>query len=265
MGTTRSGLSDRQRRRLGRLLRRKDREREGRVLVAGVRAVQEVLTADAVVHLIVTAPRLAEVPGGAALAQALTRLGAESVEVADRTLAALSGMESTQGVLIVAEEPQAPGLDRLAKGHTMQVVLDGVQDPSNVGALIRSAVAFGWSPTVLSGSADPWSAKAVRASAGTVFRQPPARATHEAWLEWVGGQEQLPWLADASGPSLDDLRNEPRGSALIIGNEGNGVSDAIRRAPHRAVSVPLAQGVESLNAAVAGAVLMYALNRHNDE
>ena len=255
-------LSDRLRRRIGRLHRRKDREREGRVLVEGIRAAGEAVAAETTIRVALTSPRLNSLQGGATLAQALSRLDAEIIALGDEDLAELSGLESSQGVLLIVDEPPAPELASLDKGQGTHVVLDGIQDPGNVGALVRSAVAFGFVPVVLPGSADPWSPKAVRAAAGTVFRAPPLRTTHADWLAWAAAHDVEPWVGDAGGEPLPDAAHD---IALVIGNEGGGVSQALRAAPHRTVSIPHARGAESLNAAVAGSVMMFAVRSRTDD
>jgi len=226
------------------------------VLVEGIRSVGEVLASGAPIRVAITSPRLGSLRDGATLAQALSQLGGDLVTLGDEELAELSGLESSQGVLLVVDEPPAPELASLETGQGTHVVLDAIQDPGNVGALVRSAVAFGFIPVVLSGSADPWSPKAVRASAGTVFRAPPVRTTPEAWLEWADRRGVQPWVGEASGEPLPD---SVRDIALVIGNEGSGVSAEIRAAPHRRVSIPHAGRVESLNAAIAGSVMMFAI------
>jgi TrmH family RNA methyltransferase len=139
------------------------------------------------------------------------------------------------------------------------LLLDRLQDPGNMGTLIRAARAFGVDAVVvLDGSVDPWNPKAVRAAAGASFR------THIAQVRWV---EARPWLeeqqieilaADASG---DDVRSiQPGGSwALAIGNEGAGLRADLSAASTKSIAIPMPGGAESLNAGVAGSILLYSL------
>jgi len=132
------------------------------------------------------------------------------------------------------------------------VVLDGVQDPGNVGAICRTAAAAG-APAlaVLQGSADPYGAKAVRASAGNVFRLTVAQA---AWADLAGLDG---WGAAASGGTI--LANAPveRGGMVVLGSEAHGLS----RIDLNLVTVPVSDGVESLNVAAAAAVILFEIRR----
>ncbi|MCA9736376.1 MAG: RNA methyltransferase [Gemmatimonadota bacterium] len=255
---TRSGASRAERSRILRLHRRRTRERERLVLVEGIRAVAEALKRGARVRLAVRSARLLELEGGAALAQALDA-GAEVVVVDDRELVELSATESPQGVLLVVDEPADVPPDPSAG---LLLVLDRIQDPGNVGALIRSARGLGAGGIVaLDGTADLWSAKAVRGSAGTGFGARMCRMDLEDWLGWVERNDVELLIADAEGVPVGD-RTLGRGPvALVLGNEGSGVRAATAAAATGRVSIPLADGVESLNVAVAGSLLLHALLR----
>ncbi len=253
------GLSQRRGRILGRLRRRKTREREQLVLVEGVRAVGEALAAEAAGRFAVTSPALDRVPEGASVRRALDEMGVEVDEVDDRTLASLADTEHPQGVLLVCAEPRAGDEAVRSGGHYL--VLDAVQDPGNVGTLVRSAAAFALDAVVaLDGSADVWSPKAVRASAGTAFRQPLLMRAAEDALALFGRAGIPLVVADASGDDVAEV-TPPRGWALVVGNEGAGPRPSVREAAERLVRVPMPGPAESLNAGVAGAVLLYALTR----
>jgi TrmH family RNA methyltransferase len=131
-------------------------------------------------------------------------------------------------------------------------VLDGVQDPGNVGAICRTAAAAG-APAlaVLEGSADPYGAKAVRASAGNVFRLTVARAT---WKDLVGLDGY--GAAASGGHPLADAPVEKAGM-IVLGSEAHGLS----RADLELVTVQLSEGVESLNVAAAAALILFEVKR----
>jgi len=253
------GLSQRRGRVLGRLRRRKTREREGLVLVEGVRAVGEALRGGAVGRFAVASPALDRTPEGVSVRRALEEAGVEVDEIDDGDLASLADTEHPQGILFVCAEP--PADDAAVRPGGRYLVLDGVQDPGNVGTLVRSATAFALEAVIaLDGTADVWSPKAVRASAGTAFRQPLlVRAAQDA-LALLGRAQIALLVADASGDDVAVLA-PPRGWALVVGNEGSGPRPSIREAAHRLVRVPIPGPAESLNAGVAGAVLLYALTR----
>lgn len=242
---------------LVRLRRRRGREREGLFLVEGIRAGGEALAAGAQVRFAVTSPRLAELAGGAGFAERLAAAAVETLEVTDDALAGLSDTEAPQGVLLVCVEPVADP-EALPAGPLL--VLDGLQDPGNVGTLIRAAAAFGMAGVVaLDGTADLYNPKAVRASAGAIFRIPVARGWWDP-LEPVLSARGPLLIGDMAGRDVAEVAPAP-GWTLVVGGEGAGPREAVRAAATETVSVPMPGGAESLNAGVAGAILLYVLTR----
>jgi TrmH family RNA methyltransferase len=149
------------------------------------------------------------------------------------------------------------------KGATpLIVVLVGIQDPGNLGTIIRSAEAFGAAGVVcLPGTVNAWNPKAVRASAGSVFRLPVLSAGEEKTLEQLrsAGVRVLATTAQGSQPA--DLVDLARPVALVIGNEGNGIPVDLAAQADGAITIPCPGPVESLNAAVAASVLLYEAAR----
>lgn len=245
---------------LQRLQQRKQREREGCFLVEGVRSTRAVLEASLPVRFAVMSPRLAELDGDGRLAEMLSHARFDVVAIDDRDLAALAGTVSPQGILLVCEEPRVALVD--LEPHSGGVlVADAVQDPTNLGAMIRSAAAFGLAGLVaLDGTVDAWNAKVVRGSAGASFRLPVVRAMCAELLEWSAVQEVRLLAADTSG---DDVAGVDRSLpwALMIGNEGAGLRDELRAAAIATVTVPIRAAADSLNAGVAAAILCYELTR----
>jgi len=136
-------------------------------------------------------------------------------------------------------------------------VLDSVQDPGNVGTLIRTAAAVGAAGVIGVGTvADPWGPKAVRASAGAVLKVAVFRAnTTDALVELKRRDVPL-WVASADGESIGRAESSPECLALALGSEATGVSPELRGQAVRTVSVHMAGGVESLNVSAAGAILL---------
>lgn len=252
-------LSQRRAQLLGRLRQRKTREREGLVLVEGIRAVEEALSAGAEATFAVTAPRLLSLAGGEELRDALARSGVETVETDDAGLAHLADTEHPQGVLLVCRQPDSDAA--AVRSQARLLVLDALQDPGNVGTLIRAATAFALDGVVvLDGTADPWGAKAVRASAGMVFRVPLVQTTWDEALARFRGVGVPLLVADAKGADVTDVPREG-GWALAVGNEGAGPRDELRHEAAAVVRIPMPGPAESLNAGVAGSILLYALTR----
>ena len=229
------------------------------MLVEGVRSTAEALAAGADIRFLVQSPRLLGTEAGRALASTLAGEGLEAEEVDDSDLDELSATEHPQGILCVCSEP---GLDlgQLGeRGPSRLLLLDGLQDPGNLGTLIRAGRAFGVDAViVLDGSVDPWNPKAVRAAAGAGFHTPIARAPWaeaEPWLE-EQGIEVL-----AADPAGDDVRSfRPSDAwALAVGNEGAGLRTEIASASTKRIAIPMPGSAESLNAGVAGSILLYSL------
>lgn len=258
------GLSKTRTRLVGRLHTRRTREREGRVLVEGPRAVREVRAA--------LAARRSWLSGGGAppfyaVSPRLARLDPElerdladgdTARVDDAELARLADTESPQGVLMVVPEPR-PELDAVVRPGVRLLLLDGLQDPGNLGTLIRCAAAFALDGVVaLDGSVDPWNPKAVRAAVGTSFRLPVLSAP------WIRVDHALVeaglalLVADADGTDAA-LVSPARGWALAVGSEAHGARREVREVADTTVAIPMPGGTDSLNAGVAGALLLYAL------
>ncbi len=240
------------------------RSREGLVLVEGLRAVQEVLDAGAEVRFGLLSPSLLESPRGRALRQRLEEAGAQIDVVDEEVLERVSDTETPQGAVLVCPEPSASLEDVLAEAGGRILILDAVQDPGNVGTLIRAARAFALTGVIaLDGTADPWNPKTVRASAGHAFGIPVLKAS---WQEVRSALEHrgIPLLvAEAAGTDVAACdRAAPW--ALTVGNEGAGPRDEVLAAAAERVKVPMPGGTESLNAGVAGSVLLYALSRGSD-
>lgn len=239
------------------LARRKMREREGRFVAEGVRVVEELLDAGLVPELALVTPTLEETERGRRLGQALQ--GPALRRVGSRELARLADTETPQGVLVVARVPHAELSDVGGEGGPA-LVLDGVQDPGNVGTLLRTAVAFGASALVaLPGTVDPWNPKVVRATAGLCFRLPVVQTVPEALLSWSRQRGFTLLGADAGGTPVDVVA-APERLALVVGNEGAGLSPEVAGTVAFQVAVPMRTG-ESLNVAVAAGILLYLMTR----
>jgi TrmH family RNA methyltransferase len=189
-------------------------------------------------------------------------LGAVITPVSSRVLARLSSLPSARGLVASAAVPEKslPSLRLSPAG--VAVLLDHVQDPVNVGAVIRSAEAFGAEAILVTeGSAFPFSSRALRASAASVLRIPVAtRLSPDAALLWSRDQGALLVGADAHGGESPASLAGRRPLVLVIGSEGRGISEDIAPALRYRITIPLRGRVESLNAAAAAAVLLYALS-----
>lgn len=179
---------------------------------------------------------------------------ANAVEITDELAGYISDTKAPQGLFVAAELP----------GETMPddagriIVLDGVQDPGNVGTIIRTAEALGIDGAVLCGDcADIWSPKTLRASMGSTFRLPVVRAEYSELNVLLDDFLIYAAMLDKTALKLGDVEFPTR-TAVVIGSEGSGISAEMRRMCDHSVYIPI-QGAESLNAAVAAAILMWAI------
>jgi TrmH family RNA methyltransferase len=139
--------------------------------------------------------------------------------------------------------------------------LDAVQDPGNVGTILRTAAALGATATFsLPGTVDLWNSKVVRSGMGAHFHHPCLSGTWDDLEALRRDRDLMIWAADASGASIEGLAAPPR-LGLVVGNEGGGLSSSTRERADRMVALPIASTIESLNVAVAAGILLYELRR----
>ena len=212
--------------------------------------------------LVAEGPRLVEeaIRSGLHIHCAIVREGMDGyagpadrlVTVPDSLFRSLAATETPQGVLVLAEPPRHKRA-ALFTGTPLIVILDGVQDPGNAGAIARSAEAFGATGLVFgAGSVNPLAPKTLRASAGSLFRVP--------FLRDAQFDPELPCFAGVGRAACAVWdTNLRQGCAVVIGSEGSGLSERFARLA-QAVHIPT-RGVESLNAAVAASVLLYEASR----
>jgi RNA methyltransferase, TrmH family len=170
--------------------------------------------------------------------------------------------EQPQGIAALVHPPDFSSDMLFSSQAPLLLVLAGLQDPGNVGTLLRSAEAFASSGVLLlPGTASPWNPKALRASAGSAFRVPAVNATEADALDLLV-RHNIPAVAAvarAGTPVSDAPLAGP--CVLLIGNEGAGLSDSLLAAAAHRITIPMPGNVESLNAAIAGSLLLYEASR----
>jgi RNA methyltransferase, TrmH family len=201
----------------------------------------------------------------------------------DKLFESVSGTEAPQGVAALFRQP-AWGLDDVLHGvgamrgnSPLVVVLAAIQDPGNVGTILRSAEAFGATGAIATrGTADPWSPKALRASAGSTLRLPLLRGMAIPILLaqlriagvriYAAGSARNGHGSNAAVPAESSTRADWREPvAIFIGNEGTGLPSEIAHAADAVISIPTASTVESLNAGVAASIVLYEAARQRAE
>ncbi len=240
-----------------RLRRRRQRERSGLCLLEGPR-----LIGDAWQHggrfeqVFVTEDVLAH-PEHRPWIQAMERAGVWVAQVSPQVLAGLSHTVTPQGMVAVVHQPRRP----LPPSPWMVLILDGLQDPGNAGTLIRSAAAAGADGVLFGpGSVDPYNEKVLRAAMGAHFRLPVLSLDGWESLWDVLGSPRPLYIADSAGHVVYDRVDWTQPGALVVGGEARGPSTPVR-AMGLSVAIPMARDTESLNAAVAGSVILFEAAR----
>lgn len=226
------------------LTRARTRAEQGVFLVEGPRALSAVVAAGAQVEVILrteSAPHL-ELPTDAPL-----------VEVADGLLDGLTDAVTPQGWLAIVEQPDHSALR--AHPPARLLVLDGVQDPGNVGTLLRTADAVGAGVLLCQGTADPLQPKVVRASAGSLVRVPWLRIPAAQAREWLADIGRAVVVLDSAGGKDLFAGGLPHPVALVAGSEAHGPGPLWAGAPR--VRLPMRAGADSLNVAIATAIALY--------
>jgi TrmH family RNA methyltransferase len=243
------------------LQQRKGRRRRALTLAEGVRVVEEALAAEVRVLGALVSPEFGHAPRSAALLSALAARAIPIEELGARPFAQLAGTETPQGIIAVIEPRRWTLADLAVAPGAPGLVLDGVQDPGNVGTLLRTAFALGASGVILlRGTADPANPKVVRGAMGATFRLPAVPLEEPELKAWATRERVTLWAAAAEGTPLSRL-TAPERLALVVGNEGAGVSPAVRALAQHQVAIPLVRGAESLNVAVAAGILLHEARR----
>ena len=190
--------------------------------------------------------------------------GLEVITLAQDVFQSCVETQTPQGLAALLIPP-LPCVDDMLRGTPLILFAVGLQDPGNLGTLIRSAEAFGATGVLTSmGTVNPWNGKSIRASAGSIFRVPLAMATPGALDEVArAGVKLLAAISrgglGATSVALDEMLCGP--CAVMIGNEGAGLGPEWLALAAACISIPCPGPVESLNAAVAGSVLLYEISR----
>jgi len=243
------------------LRRRKSRENRSLFVAEGVRSVEELLRSPLKLSGVLVAPQLDGAPRGSALRQLLAEQGIETAAVSEQEFRSAAETESPQGILAIAQIPERK-LDSLAGRQSLRIlVLDAVQDPGNVGTILRTAAGLGADATIaLPGTVDIWNAKVIRGAMGASFHHLCMHSSLDELVAFLDTEGVQLWGADSSGSPVGEAI-PPARLALAVGNEGAGLSSSVRGRAERTVSLPISASVESLNVAVAAGILLYQLRK----
>ncbi len=254
---------------LGKLKTKKERTRQGRFLVEGLRLCEEAAGSSWSIQTVMFTHSFGQKAREKALLKRLQSLKAELIQVKTQELARLSETVTAQGVICVvkAKRPSVEDVWKkdLQAGSKAELVLalEGITDPGNVGTLIRTADAFGATAVLLSpDTVELYNPKAMRSSMGSIFHVPV--------FDDVNIEEIIPQLKKRKfrifgthvrrGRSLDQVRSSGR-ICLLIGSEAQGLSSNLLKLSDQTIRIPAWGKAESLNVAVAGGILLYELRK----
>ena len=185
-------------------------------------------------------------------------LGYKTYHVDSKTIEMLSDTKTPQKVLCVAYHNQ----DVVVKPTGNFLVVDSLQDPGNVGTLIRTAKACGFESVFLVDSVSVTNSKLIRSSVGAVFNIKVFSMKKEEFLKFAKENYLKLLCCDMDGENIFSFKvNSPVG--VVVGNEGQGVSEAMEKICYQKVKIPMSEGIESLNAGVSGSIIMYQLSKDN--
>ena len=230
------------------LTSRKERQNTGLFVADGTKLLAEAVKYYPGLHTVILSEGVdAQVPDSVRL-----------VRVPDDVMASISPMETPQGALFLGKLPEQTEFVP-KKG---MLILDSVQDPGNIGTILRTADAMDVPVVLLEGCADPWSWKVIRSTMGAAFRTPVVQAT---WEEVLGKCREagIPIGVTALSDRAVDIRSAKLSDmALVIGSEGRGVrKEVLENADHELI-IPMNPHCESLNAAIAAAIVMWEIRRN---
>ncbi|MGW8272042.1 MAG: TrmH family RNA methyltransferase [Thermodesulfovibrionales bacterium] len=229
-------------------------------VVEGEKSIQALVGGEAeIVELLSTGGSSAE---ESALERLLPSKGIGVTQISQRVAKHIAATETTQGVFAVVRF-KIRDLNEISPGpEEVVAVLDGIQDPGNVGTILRTADALGVRSVIMTeGTCRVTNQKVVRSSAGSIFRLHIAWVPEEQLLSWASRQAMRMVVTDARAPlAIGELSTGGK-LAVVFGNESEGVRPAIRRRADALVSVPLWGGAESLNVAAAAAIVLYEITQ----
>lgn len=236
---------------------RRFRQREGAFVIEGTRWLAEMAAYQERLRLVLVTEQWLAQPDNQLLIKTLAITESSGLEiVSEQAMAHASDTETPAGVLAVVSitEPVLP------KSPDLLLILDRISDPGNMGTILRSSAAAGIDGVLIGpGSVDIYNPKVVRSSMGALLRLPVLS------LSWAGIGEAVDgmavWLAAADGRTVYSAVNWRQPSALIIGSEAHGAGRRAYEMAHETVSIPMAAETESLNAAVAAAVILFEARR----
>ena len=227
-----------------RLQSKKHSKLEGLCLVESIKLVKELFNKNLVETILVVKSKY----------DLVSSLNCKIEVIDDRLAKLISSTVTTDGVFAICKIPQNKDIS-----YKKCLVLDRIQDPSNMGAIVRTACAFGFDTILTIDSVYPYSAKTIRSSMGYVFDVSFVDVDMSELIKIKANNNIDFYAADMGGEKIDNVKKTDKNIALIIGNEGQGIDKELRIVANKTVAIPMQNNVESLNASVSASIIMYFL------
>jgi TrmH family RNA methyltransferase len=251
------------------LLRHAREVRDGKaresIFVEGLRLCEEALRSNLNIEAVIYSDHIAKKDRAARLIHELENVAAKSASVSEKLLESISYTKTPQGIVVLAARPQLTETQFKATQPTnpLLVILHGINNPVNVGAILRTGEAAGATGVIATkGTSDPFSPKSLRGAMGSAFRLPVwADAEYRKAIDWCRKQRIQTVCASTDGAESYTEIDWQRPTGLIMGSESHGLSTDEISAADRAVSIPMKGSTESLNVAVAAGILLYEASR----
>lgn len=239
------------------LSRKKNRWKEKLFIIEGIKVVEEAINSSIAIKHIFFSEILLQADGGADFFEKINTRK-ETVKLSRSVFKQLTDLDSPQGVLAIVEFEERDIKEIYEKRFPFIIFLDGLNDPGNLGTIIRTAEAFGVDAVVLGEkSVDPYNSKVVRATMGSILRLPLYNIKdNDQFFDEMKERDINIITTSLRGETLnrDDFSG---GFVIVIGNEANGVSQKIIERSTKEIKIPMPGGAESLNAGVAASIIMY--------
>lgn len=245
---------------------KKQRVKNQQFVIEGVRIIEQCLDSDGVIEYIVCNENLHKVRGGTQLLNRLIEGGHTIYQLPDQLFNKIAATENPQGILAVVKmnDYTLESLNINHKENLFFVVLDRIQDPGNMGTIIRTCESAKVDGIIVTkGSVDPYNDKTIRATMGAIFYLPIVQCNDDNWIDYLKEQNVTLIAADLNTDKTYIDIDYNKNVAIVIGNEANGIDNKILASMDKIVKIPILGKIESLNAAVAASILIYKVVEEN--
>lgn len=241
------------------LQQRKERQKSGLCYVEGLKSIGEACQQDADIHSLIVAPEILTSPFANQIIQQQTAKGVEIIELSEKVFCSIALKDHPKGLAAIVKQSWSSLAEVRAEQGDIWVALVAIQDPGNLGTILRTLDAVGGKGILLlEQCTDPYDATCIRASTGAVFSKTLIRADHQSFLEWVS-TDDVP-VVGATGDATNDYcqaRYPQEKLVLIMGSEREGLPSEYKMICDDLVSIPMAGRSDSLNLSIATALVLY--------